>query len=403
MSVKEDAKMKRIAIFCDGTWNRHDAPHPTNVVRMAQAVRLTAADGRKQHVIYQIGVGSGRGGNKLAKALDKFGGGALGWGLTENIEEVYRALVFCYDPGDEVFIFGFSRGAYTARSLAGLIRSCGIPPRDKVGDINKAVDRYRSRDPETKPDDPESFLFRMEFSPYTATSEAEFNWRVNTKSGLCVKLNLAYLGVWDTVGALGVPGFLTAASILNRKYQFHDMDLSRSVSSARHAVAIDERRRTFPPSLWDNLDRLNKLAIADEDDVSLDPATVGTWPYRQEWFPGNHSTLGGGVVKDGLAAASFGWVADGAMQAGLDMRADVIDRIASHYNVRETLRGKKAGMFGGLLERFWLDREGPSDAVAVSSTARARIACDGTYRPKTLDRVMDAVQRDLDKTPLLPD
>ena len=83
------------------------------------------------------------------------------------------------------------------------------------------------------------------------------------------------------------------------------MDLSRSVSSARHAVEIDERRRTFPPSLWDNLDRLNKLAIAGEDDVSLGPATVGTWPYRQEWFPGDHSTLGGGVAKDGLAAASL--------------------------------------------------------------------------------------------------
>jgi uncharacterized protein (DUF2235 family) len=394
--------MKRIAIFCDGTWNTHDAPHPTNVVRMAQAVRLTAQDGMTQHVIYQIGVGAGRGGSKVAKVLDKFGGGALGWGLTENIEEAYRALVFCYEPGDEVFIFGFSRGAYTARSLAGMIRSGCIPPRDAVGRISAALDRYRSRDPETKPDDPESFLFRRDFSPYTATSEAEFNWRVQTKAGLCVKLNLAYLGVWDTVGALGVPGFLSAAKLFNKKYQFHDTDLSRSVASARHAVAIDERRRTFPPSLWDNLDRLNKLALTRDDDMGLDPATVATWPYRQEWFPGDHSTVGGGVEKGGLASASFGWIAEGARAAGLDMRPEVIDKIAADYNVRESVVGKKAGMFGGLMGMLSQDRVGPTDPITVSEVTRARIACDTTYRPGTLATVMEAVQRALGNDPLLP-
>lgn len=395
--------MKRIAIFCDGTWNRHDAPHPTNVVRMAQAVRLTAEDGMTQHVIYQIGVGSGRGGNQIAKTLDKFGGGALGWGLTENIEEVYRALVFCYEPGDEVFIFGFSRGAYTARSLAGMIRSCGIPPRDAVGRVPEALERYRSRDPETHPDDPESFHFRREFSPFTATSEAEFNWRIKSKAGLCVKLNLAYLGVWDTVGALGVPSFLGISHLFNKKYQFHDTDLSRSVASARHAVAIDERRRTFPPALWDNLDRLNKLALTQDDDVALDPALVGDWPYRQEWFPGDHSTIGGGVEKDGLSSASFGWIAQGARAAGLDMRQEVIDRIAANYNVREVTTQKKAGFFGGLMGRFAQDRAGPTDPVAVSEVARARIACDASYRPASLAKVLEKLQRALGKDPLLPD
>jgi len=370
---------------------------------MAQAVRLTAEDGMSQHVIYQIGVGSGRGGNQIAKTLDKFGGGALGWGLTENIEEVYRALVFCYEPGDEVFIFGFSRGAYTARSLAGMIRSCGIPPRDAVGRVPEALDRYRSRDPETHPDDPESFHFRRGFSPFTATSEAEFNWRVKSKAGLCVKLNLAYLGVWDTVGALGVPSFLGISHLFNKKYQFHDTDLSRSVASARHAVAIDEWRRTFPPALWDNLDRLNKLALAQDDDAALDPAQVGDWPYRQEWFPGDHSTIGGGVEKDGLSSASFGWIAEGARAAGLDMRQEVIDRIAANYNVREVTTQKKAGFFGGLMGRFSRDRAGPTDPVTVSEVARARIACDANYRPGSLKNVMEKLQRALGKDPLLPD
>ena len=394
--------MKRIAIFCDGTWNRHDAPHPTNVVRMAQAVRLTAEDGRNQHVIYQIGVGSGRGGNKVARILDKLGGGALGWGLTENIEEAYRALVFCYEPGDEVYIFGFSRGAYTARSLAGLIRSCGIPPREKVGEVTAAIKRYRSRDPETHPDDPESFLFRRAFSPYVATSESEFNWRVQTKAGLCVKLNLAYLGVWDTVGALGVPGFLATAPLFNKKYEFHDTDLSRSVGAARHAIAIDERRKTFPSSQWDNLDRLNAQALHGNRDAEVDPSTVSDWPYRQEWFPGDHSTLGGGVAEPGLAAASFDWIAEGARNAGLDMRPEITGPIVDSINVRTSIQGKQAGMMAGLLNLLSADRDGPDDPVTVSQIARARIACDSSYRPPTLSKVMDAVQRDIDDDPLLP-
>ena len=174
--------MKRIAIFCDGTWNRHDAVYPTNVVRLAQAVKLTAADGIKQQVFYVLGVGAGRGSNRFVRALDRVAGGAMGWGLIENIEDAYRALIFCYEPGDEIHIFGFSRGAYTARSLAGLLRSCGIPPRENVARIGEAVARYRSRKPDTHPDDPESFLFRSEFAPFTATSDADWQWRLTRKS-----------------------------------------------------------------------------------------------------------------------------------------------------------------------------------------------------------------------------
>ena len=125
---------KNIAIFCDGTWNKSDAPAPTNVVRLAQAVRNTQPKGqeRAQVVIYVEGVGTGRGAGKLAKFMDRNLGGMFGWGLLENIKEAYRAIIFNYEPGDQIFLFGFSRGAYTARSLAGLIRKAGILPRDKV-------------------------------------------------------------------------------------------------------------------------------------------------------------------------------------------------------------------------------------------------------------------------------
>ena len=395
--------MKRIAIFCDGTWNRDDAPHPTNVVRMAQAVKLSASDGRKQQVIYQRGVGSGQGSNAFSRKLDKVGGGVFGWGLTTNIEEAYRALVFCYEPGDEVFIFGFSRGAYTARSLAGLIRSCGIPPRDQVGDIHVAINRYRSRDPETHPDDPESFLFRREFSPFTATSVAEWNWRQKTAPGMCVQLKLAYLGVWDTVGALGVPGFLTMAPIFNKQHQFHDTALSRSVGAARHAVAIDERRKTFPPSLWENLDRLNHLSLELDADMPLDPNESASWPYRQEWFPGDHGSVGGGGERDGLSAATFAWIAEGAQAAGLDMRPEKLAAVAENTNVREMLvNTANAGLAKRMLRMMSRDREGPDQPVDVSLFARDRIKCDPTYKPPTLRRVLDAIQRALGDGPLVP-
>ncbi len=119
--------MKRISIFCDGTWNQLSAPNATHVARLARAVRPSATDGRTQLVYYQQGVGTGRGTNAVARKMDKWLGGALGWGLDDNIIEAYRNLIFWYEPGDQIFIFGFSRGAYTARSLAGLIRTAGIP------------------------------------------------------------------------------------------------------------------------------------------------------------------------------------------------------------------------------------------------------------------------------------
>lgn len=396
--------MKRIAIFCDGTWNRHDAVNPTNVVRMAQAVKHTADDGRKQQVFYVLGVGAGRGSNAVARTLDRFAGGALGWGLIENIEDAYRALVFCYEPGDEIFIFGFSRGAYTARSLAGLLRSCGIPPRENVGRIGEAIRRYRSRSKDTKPDDPASFAWRRDFAPYTATSQLEWNWRQKTNPGLCVNLTIKYLGVWDTVGALGVPGYWAAAPLFNKRHQFHDADLSRSVLSARHAVAIDEQRRTFAPALWsDKLDRMNRTALEVDEETSLDPATRADWPYRQEWFPGDHGSVGGGGDRLGLSAFAFDWVAEGAQRAELCMDSAKLAQVREGRNIREALVNQsRLGLLARVMRLRPFDRDGPTRVVDVSQTAIDRIACDPAYQPKTLAKVLPKLQETLTKDDLLP-
>ena len=396
--------MKRIAIFCDGTWNRHDAVNPTNVVRMAQAVKHTADDGRKQQVFYVLGVGAGRGSNGVARTLDRLAGGVLGWGLIENIEDAYRALVFCYEPGDEIFIFGFSRGAYTARSLAGLLRSCGIPPRENVGRIAEAIQRYRSRSKDTKPDDPASFAWRRDFAPFTATSDAEWNWRQKTKPGLCVNLTIKYLGVWDTVGALGVPGYWAAAPLFNKKHQFHDADLSRTVLSARHAVAIDERRKTFAPAMWsDKLDRMNRRALGLDEGTSLPPSSRADWPYRQEWFPGDHGSVGGGGDRQGLSSYSFEWIVEGAARADLCMDRSKLDKVREVRNIRELLVNQsQVGLSTKLMRLNAKDRDGPTRVEDVSQTTLDRVACDPTYLPKTLDTVMPKLQARITQDDLLP-
>jgi uncharacterized protein (DUF2235 family) len=373
--------MKRIAIFIDGTWNRPDAEHPTNVVRLSRCVLGSDADGNTQQVIYSPGVGSGRGNNWLGRKMDRVLGGALGWGLTDIIEEAYRNLVFAYEPGDEIYIFGFSRGGFAARSLAGLIRSCGIPPRRHLNRIPEAMARYVSRDPSTKPDDPTSYLFREDFAPYTATSPAEFKWRRDRGQSEAIQFSIAYLGIWDTVKALGLPKFLPGAARFNAKYEFHDADLSRSVDAARHAIAIDERRKTFPASPWANLERLNEDAPTRENP-----------PYAQQWFPGNHGSVGGGGARVGLSSVPLTWITQGAERAGLRMTWTEFDRVATRFEpAKEALNNKfgPVGISGLLLNGMQVDRDGPKEVEDIAVATLDRFRADADYRPNTLNFVKD--------------
>src|SRR5262245_52407990 len=149
---------KKLIVCCDGTWNRADQekngePCPTNVVRIAY--RIAKRDGDvPQIVYYDQGVGTG---NKV----DHYTGGAFGEGLEDNIYDSYRFLVGNYEPGDELFLFGFSRGAFTARSLAGMIRKCGILRREFVRQYKKAVELYQG---DALPDSAEPLAFRQQFS-----------------------------------------------------------------------------------------------------------------------------------------------------------------------------------------------------------------------------------------------
>ncbi len=297
--------MKRIVFCFDGTWNKIDGDYPTNVARIAQSVSRFDKDGVPQIIHYDEGVGTTR--------TERFTGGMFGKGVIENIVEAYHFLVLNYEPGDKLYVFGFSRGAFSARSFVGLIRNCAIISRRSLNHIRAAVDLYMSRDIDASPNSERARQFRFEHAPMICL-RGDLDWRRKAHpkavTETLTNLEIEYLGVWDTVGALGIPKRIRLlAPIINRKYAFHDTTLSSFVKRARHALAADERRRTFEPSLWTNLDDLNAAA-----------PHLGL--YEQQIFPGVHSAVGGGGPVLGLSDAALEWIFKGARTQGLAFDTD---------------------------------------------------------------------------------
>ena len=194
--------MKRLVFCFDGTWNRIDAAHSTNVVMTAESVLPLASSNVSQLIYYHEGVGTGR--------WDRIRGGVFGTGLVQNLADAYRFLIFNHTPGDEIYVFGFSRGAYTARSFVGLIGCCGILLRKDAGKVKDAVERYRERD-KSEAYAESMMRFRLDHSPQISISEREDEWRAKQLPGSqpAPRLLITYLGVWDTVGALGIPASFT--------------------------------------------------------------------------------------------------------------------------------------------------------------------------------------------------
>lgn len=377
--------MKRIVFCFDGTWNRLDAPNPTNVVITAQSITPVTKDGVTQIIHYDEGVGTSEG--------DRFRGGVFGHGLLTNIVHAYRFLIFNYTVGDEIYIFGFSRGAFTARSFAGLLRNCGILRRRDAPKITEAVRFYQSRKMDEDYTSERFRQFRWDCSPEICVDATDDSWRTKSCNGYVTGqspvLRIRYLGVWDTVGALGVPNSLLLGSLFNKRYQFHDPQLSAMVVSARHAVSIDERRKAFTPTLWTNLEELNSTLGFHSKDKDA--------PYQQKWFPGTHGSVGGGGDIRGLSDESLDWVISGARTMGLELdsgEGSAIFRLMPDH--------KAALVNVTLVPRFdmmkLLPRDdrlpGPDDIQDLSNSACARwlepadnLPEGMPYRPKTLARV----------------
>ena len=366
---------KNIAIFCDGTWQSLSQWFPTNVSCLARSVAPAQREnGCPQIVFYDDGVGVSDG--VLPEATKLLGGG-MGEGLDAKIFEAYQFLCLNYVPGDHIFIFGFSRGAYTARSLSGLLRKCWILRRDQVGAVGEAMNHYRSGEL----DNPALSEFREQHCYAMSTFlDARPSDPKAAATSIDGTAHVQYVGVWDTVGSLGIPQFLPFARNIDARYRFHDESLSRFVLSARHAVSIDERRSTFAPTLWNNIEALN--ANASATGLPRDQR-----PYQQIWFPGNHSGVGGGNDDHGLSRTPLAWIAEGAERAGLEWTKDILDAFAKSANPLVPF-GPESTAFSEELIRMMgeADRSGPELFEDIADSAKLRWQKRNDYRPRPLSR-----------------
>jgi uncharacterized protein (DUF2235 family) len=261
---------KRLVLCFDGTWNAADSERAeTNVVKLARAIPVRAPSGELQLVLYLRGVGTGG-------LTDRVIGGALGEGVSNNLRSGYMFLAQNYEPGDDIYLFGFSRGAFTARSLSGFISVVGLLKRECLSDLFGAWQYYRE--------------------PNAPGSASPFQLRCQQAARIkCV-------GVWDTVGALGVPATLLTDFNVEH-FGFHNTQPSDIVDHAFHALAVDELRDEFVPTLW-----------------TKDPSSAGApAPHvEQVWFAGAHSDVGGGYERDNaLSDIPLVWMARRAESCGL--------------------------------------------------------------------------------------
>lgn len=267
---------KKLAIFLDGTWDQQ--LNQTNVFTLWN---WTKEQQKQQLKYYHSGVGVTFG--------QRFRGGAFGYGLDQIIKEGYYWLCQNYEPEDEIYLFGFSRGAYTARSLAGLIRKSGIPHTQDECLIEQAYTIYREK--QWRPSDNEANTFRETFS-----------WP---------NVKIKFIGVWDTVGMLGLPTVTIHGwihGVFNRKYyEWHDTELSQIVEHAYHALALDEHRPDFPATVWSKMKR-----------------PLPTQTIEQRWFPGCHADIGGGYPNGKLQNLSLLWMQNKAKECGLQFTQDAI-------------------------------------------------------------------------------
>ncbi len=249
---------KNIIVLSDGTAQSGGNGHDTNVYKLFRMLENRTPE---QTVFYDPGLGTD---------WRKLTGNAAGMGITRNILEAYRFIFDHFEAGDRLFLFGFSRGGATVTSLAHFIDRFGILPRSRPGLIRQAWRLYRRQD---------------------WAGAAEFASRYHT-----MWTPVHFLGVWDTVAALGLPWTWLDVAIdrlPSCRHRFHRFDLSGVVTHGRHAVAIDEPRKSFHPELWP----------APWPGSNTDAHSV-----KQVWFAGSHSDVGGGYAEHRLSDIALQWM-----------------------------------------------------------------------------------------------
>jgi uncharacterized protein (DUF2235 family) len=286
---------KNIAFYADGTWD--EPVNNTNVERLYSA--SANIDG-VQLTFYDSGVGTD--GNPITDLL----GGAFGDGLFHKIKQGYADIAAQYLPGDKIFIFGFSRGAYTARSLAGMIAIAGLPTVNQSDPkcLDMAFEAYRNADQRSMLLDTLNETYQMD----------------NAKIQL--------VGVWDTVGSLGIPAIFGGIDVI--QCGFLDTTLHPDVLNAVQAVSIDEKRLQFQPTLWTS-------------------APAPGQSLTQVWFCGVHCDVGGGYTPDPggfeLSNITLNWMADYAQSCGLQFNAGAFPAQTQLADALATLHDSLTGLY----------------------------------------------------------
>ncbi|KAG8772821.1 hypothetical protein FRC19_000117 [Serendipita sp. 401] len=305
----EAIEYKRLIVCCDGTGRSStgdgEETVPTNVTRFARA--LESSDRYRndenvvkeipQIVLYQTGVGTGG----LTKISDDIAG-AFGFGVDLHVLEAYTFFSSNYESGDQLFLFGFSRGAFTARAIASLICHVGLLDKQHLKYLPMIYKRYKERRGSKEK--------RDEFDRWFEETKELLGFELHTK------VEIRHLGLWDTVGSLGVPRTWISQTLsrvginldLNKEYEYHDTsfpipkdDWKGCIFAASQALSIDETRISFSPTLL-------YAPIQPQTDMTSRHGTS----FSQVWFPGVHTDVGGGYSRSykDMSDITFAWMVD---------------------------------------------------------------------------------------------
>jgi len=317
---------------------------------LSRAIKPFDNNGIPQQVFYDWGVGSYH---------DSIIGGITGKGLHKNIMDDYRYIVQNYSPGDEIYLFGFSRGAYTIRCLCGLINNCGILKRADANLIEKAFKHYKKSGVKYSPNGEKSLEFRKKYS---------------YKS-----LEIKFVGVWDTVGAMGIP--ISFLGLFDSDDEFYDTKIGKNVSVARHALAIDELREDFEPTIWKQRDNMD---------------------LKQVWFSGAHSNIGGSYKpnKDGslLSDNSLKWMINEAQDKGLMIEDHLISKIKE--NPLAKLHNSRTSFYK-LKSKFYRDIDHKRGSVLIHESVKMRWENNPKYRPKNLVKYFKKMKNNWDNVEIV--
>lgn len=349
---------RKLVLLFDGTWSKPESD--TNVERLRQLIASVDNVGNPQLVNYIPGVG-------VTHGLAHWLGGAFGYGLAGNVLDGYRWLCETWQTNDDLYLFGFSRGAYTARSLAGMICKCGLLKRDADGNVQQAAiqnayDFYR--DTKIAPRDAAAVDFREQHS---------------------TSIRIHFIGVWETVGALGIPAIGSWFPFARARYEFHDTELSKIVRYAYQGLALDEHRADFAPTMWTR----NPYTLKAGETITS--KKIEQIDIEQRWFIGAHGDVGGGYRCDGagrkpdpLPDLPLAWLQRKAINAGLAYNA-VFTPLPDAYT--GVPRNSYAEFMHGLYKLFKkpINRQiGTGVNETVDTSVWRRWHADISYRPPTL-------------------